>query len=277
LAATDLTATIEVIDPNAIILEGDGNTFFMNQPASQLDGIQLIDIRGTGNNTLMLDAARIADTFAGGEILVVSDSGDQVVFDDGWDFNQAFAGGGRLIRQFVHNNAVLNLTGPDDFSNPIDIYDVNASGDVSALDALQVINELGRRTYSDPNSSPSGQIRDLETLDLTSFRFYDVTADFRISALDALRVINELGRRSNSGSGEAVVIAQADEKSDAPIDRQWQSPAAAIERVEKRVGGFELQQATRRPPTDQPPEVSPRPEAIPTEMVDAAIESMWLD
>ena len=49
---------------------------FLSQPQSELDGVQLIDIRGTGDNTLMLDASRIRSTFDRGEILVVSDSHD---------------------------------------------------------------------------------------------------------------------------------------------------------------------------------------------------------
>ncbi len=209
-----LVSVLAVDDnPTSIILEGSGNTFFLSQPDSQLDSVQLIDIRGTGDNTLMLDADRIRAAFSGGQILVVSDRGDEVVFDAGWQFDGARLDDGRLIRQFTNAGATLNLTGPDDFTNPIDLYDVNASGDVTALDALQVINELGRRVFSEPDSSPSGQIRDVDQIDLSGFRFYDVTADNRISSLDALRVINELVRRVNSGeAGEFVLPTQLDEE-----------------------------------------------------------------
>ena len=194
-----------VADPNpgSIVLNGSGNTFFLTQPDSQLDGIQLIDIRGTGDNTLMLDAGRIRDVFVDGTILVLSDAGDEVVFDDGWEFSRVILESGQLIRRFTQPGAELNLVGPDDFTNPISEFDVNASGTVTSVDALQIINELGRRAFSDANSSPRGQLRNLSTVDLTRFRFYDVSRDLRITALDALRVINELGRRSNF-SGELV-------------------------------------------------------------------------
>ncbi len=192
----------------SIILEGSGNTFFLSQPNSQLDGIQLIDIRGSGDNTLMLDADRIRTAFTGGEILVISDSGDEVVFDDGWDFEEAFLRGGQLVRRFVHSGAVLNLTGPDDFTNPTSVFDVNASGSVTSVDALQVINELSRRLFSDSSTSPAGAIRDIDSVDLTKFRFYDVSRDSRVTALDALQVINQLARQSVS-SGEGAEAQQS--------------------------------------------------------------------
>ncbi|MFK8111434.1 MAG: dockerin type I domain-containing protein, partial [Rubripirellula sp.] len=181
------------------------------QPDSQLDSVRLIDIRGTGDNTLMLDAGAILSRFTNGEILVRSDSGDEVVFDDDWNFIQAFSSGGELVRQFVNggDGATLNLIGPSDFTNPISEFDVNASGDVSALDALVIINELAGRQFSDGGTSPEGGVRDPGSIDLSSFRFYDVTRDLRITALDALRVINQLARQPASSEqveGELVAL-----------------------------------------------------------------------
>ncbi len=198
--------TVLPIDPTSIVLEGDGNTFYLTQPNAQLDGIQLIDIRGTGENTLVLDVNRIRDVFSGGELLVLSDSGDQVVFDDGWQFAGAFLVEDRLVRQFAQSGAILNLVGPDDFTNPISPFDVNASGTVSSLDALQIINELGSRLFSDDRSNPAGIIRDVTSVDLSRFRFYDVSGDLRITAVDALRVINQLARQTGSGSGEGEAV-----------------------------------------------------------------------
>ncbi|MFK8115691.1 MAG: FG-GAP-like repeat-containing protein, partial [Rubripirellula sp.] len=191
---------LPVDESSSIILQGSGNTFFLTQSDSQLDGVQLIDIRGTGDNTLMLDADRIRDAFAG-VIGVLSDAGDAVVFDDGWEFAQALLNDGQLVRRFEQLGATLDLVGPDDFTNPISQFDVNANGDISSLDALQIINELGRRAFSDGQ----GSVRSVAEVDLDFFRFYDVTGDLRITALDALRVINQLG--SQQGDGELIEIA----------------------------------------------------------------------
>ncbi len=76
--------------------------------------------------------------------------------------------------------------------NPRDVFDVDDSGEVTALDALLVINELARRSVSDPGTSF------LTPLPPEGFAppFYDVSEDAKVTALDALRVINEMARRS---------------------------------------------------------------------------------
>ncbi|WP_231741912.1 dockerin type I domain-containing protein, partial [Stieleria varia] len=65
--------------------------------------------------------------------------------------------------------------------------DVNADGRTTALDALQIVNQLGVRHEGE--SAPMLQ------------NFPDVNADGRISALDALEVINELYRQRNTSFG----------------------------------------------------------------------------
>ncbi len=190
--------TMLPVDPQSIVLTGSGNTFFLTQPDSQLDGVQLIDIRGSGDNLLVLDASRIRSAFANGSIIVLSNSGDAVQFDAGWQFDQALLDAGTLVRRFVNDGAELSLVGPDDFTNPINMFDVDASGNVSSLDALQIINELRRRLFSSSQTTPIGRVRDVTTIDLSQFRFYDVSGDLRITALDALRVINQLARQRNS-------------------------------------------------------------------------------
>ena len=80
-------------------------------------------------------------------------------------------------------------------SNPVD---VNASGVVTAIDALLVINELNL------NGS-----RPIESIGQAPPPFFDVSGDFQISALDALLVINHLNLAGaggpGSGEGEAPV------------------------------------------------------------------------
>ncbi len=94
-----------------------------------------------------------------------------------------------------------------EWQNPNLIADVTGDGTVSALDALRVINAIGRRGGSfilDPNR-PIG------------LEFFDVTGDGLASALDALRIINELARINSSLTStnpekEVVLGAVADLK-----------------------------------------------------------------
>ncbi len=263
------------VGDQSIKLTGGGNTLFLSilaQLKSQFGNVQLIDITGTGDNTLMLDADSIRSTFEGGEILVVADSGDEVIFDDGWQFQQAFADGTKLVRQFSNNGATLNLRGPDDFSNPVSAFDVNADGNVTSLDALQVINELGGRSFSDGNSSPVGRIRDIAGLDLAKFRFYDVTKDNHVTALDALRVINQLGRQSVSGEAEKIVGLGPKDNDRGIVEFSREGEPETLKPVPKRMS-FAAADSVRLVKVKL--EASEREETsgIPAELVDAALKS----
>jgi hypothetical protein len=73
--------------------------------------------------------------------------------------------------------------------------DVNASGEVSPIDALLVINLLNRSGSSSLAIDPY----------LPGPPFYDVNGDLRITPLDALQVINALNQLA-SGEGESTVV-----------------------------------------------------------------------
>ncbi len=76
--------------------------------------------------------------------------------------------------------------------------DVNADGNVSAIDALRVINFLSRSlTVSGASSVPVSEIGSPPP------DYYDANGDGRVSANDALVVINELGREPLA-QGESV-------------------------------------------------------------------------
>ncbi len=90
-------------------------------------------------------------------------------------------------------------------------YDVNDDHQITARDALAVINYLSNQDNAAAGELPSqeGQAR----------MFYDVNADHRISAADALGVINALGRAE--GQGELVeFLLTARTVDDQPITPQ---------------------------------------------------------
>ncbi|MEM6362855.1 MAG: dockerin type I domain-containing protein, partial [Planctomycetota bacterium] len=90
------------------------------------------------------------------------------------------------------------------------VYDVNRSGDVTALDALLVINELNRQdATASAEPVPTNGI----------FATTDVNADGRISALDALLVINELNRAD--AAPEPISSAPADSVWAQAVDQVW--------------------------------------------------------
>ena len=108
--------------------------------------------------------------------------------------------------------------------NPNEAADVNADGDVSALDALLVINYLNRNL---PPQVPS---------DAQGPPFYDVDGNRVVQPLDALRVINALNRRARdgrppaSGEGEALApVIQPTADPSASQDRASQSEAESLQ------------------------------------------------
>ena len=94
------------------------------------------------------------------------------------------------------------------YQNPLSELsaDVNADGSITALDALRIINFLGRRAASQVPVAEIGA---------PPPDFYDVNGDGKVSALDALNVVNRLRDINNRGSSEQ------------PFDQQQVSGPAA--------------------------------------------------
>ncbi len=90
-----------------------------------------------------------------------------------------------------------------------------------AVDALRIINELGRREFSDAVSSQLTGPIDVETW---PDAYFDHNGDDRATALDALRVINELARAGNAASSELEQLVMApirrdhDQRTALPVD-----------------------------------------------------------
>ncbi len=100
--------------------------------------------------------------------------------------------GGRSIPFDVNINVVSAF-----LQNPLLTADVNRNGEVSALDALLIINRLnatagGRAEVTAADFGPGASREGVnESL------YFDVSGDNAITALDALRVINEINRLGN--------------------------------------------------------------------------------
>jgi hypothetical protein len=109
----------------------------------------------------------------------------------------------------VSNTATVTFTlNQSRFQNPIaDLReDVTADGNISALDALRVLNLLQRTSST---SGGTGSVP-VSTLVASPPDFYDVNGDGQISAFDALLVVNrlrEINNAQNSFEGEFVAPA----------------------------------------------------------------------
>lgn len=101
--------------------------------------------------------------------------------------------------------------GETTFTSPFSTFDVNDDGDVTALDALQTINWIGRN-----------EGRTVPEAGETAPPYLDVSADGRVTSLDALRVINELSRESNRSAFELSSPGRVFEYASSLV--QWEDP-----------------------------------------------------
>ncbi len=211
---------------NTLSVVGDGGAIDFTSTEMNVTGFDNLDLTHPDLNTVTIDAATVRDwsptttrlsislgeTVEGTEgtprsdVLIVSDASDWLMTDP-ITVNGSFLltaetidGGGEMI--VVDKTAV--------WQNVLRASDVNNNGTVTALDALQIINELARGTYSVPETAAL-----VDPLTLTEFpgRYFDQNGDGRITALDALRVINELARQADSSASEGELIADLNQAS----------------------------------------------------------------
>ncbi len=186
---------------DTIRLNGAGQQLdLVAAPDGSFQSIELIDITGSGDNLLRLDAAEVLDLSPVTETLtVIADAGDRVFVGDGWTLSATEFEDGRLVRVLTQN-PTLRLIGPNDWRNPLDPLDVNADGLATPIDVLVIINEI-----NDPQFSAQGVLADPAGLSSFPRRFYDTNGDDAVTPNDALRVINFLngdGPPESEGEGE---------------------------------------------------------------------------
>ncbi len=192
-----VTLVHRVVD--SIVLEHADETIDMRtHDETVLATVKTIDIRGTGRNSLVLDAAKIAALTPNKTLVVIADQGDSIDFGDGWQFETVEAVNGQLQRIFTNGTATVRVVGPQNWTNPVIVGDVNGSGDVTAGDALDILFSLNQPQLFDSQ----GMLVDAASVAASNFRFYDTNEDGMSTAADALFVINVLFLQSLGGSGE---------------------------------------------------------------------------
>ncbi len=197
------TAILNFAAATELLLDSENETVDLSTvPEVQLRSLQRIDIRGTGRNSLVLDAAKIAALTPNKTLVVIADQGDTIAFGDGWQFETVEPVNGQLHRIFTNGTAILRVVGPLDWTNPLITGDVNGSGDVTAGDALDVLFSLRQSQLFDAQ----GILVDAATVAPSEFRFYDTNGDGTSTAADALFIINILFLQSFEGSGESEAL-----------------------------------------------------------------------
>ena len=103
-----------------------------------------------------------------------------------------------LRTEHLEERCLLAADAMTAWQNPVDSYDVNRDGYVTALDSLVIVNDLNRFGSRVLGEVPAG-----EPGEVTELMLVDVNGDGSVSPIDVLHVNREIQAR---GEGEAVSI-----------------------------------------------------------------------
>lgn len=226
---------------NRLAVTGADASLDLTDPLVRVENFGVIDLSSTDATTVVLDAAavtRLAPATA--TAALVLDGLDNVVFKDAGDWRMSAPvqrdgnfmlvashsgnGGQRIEAQVAHPWRNIIRTG-----------DVNNDGEVTASDALRIINELGRRQFSDAETQNLAKASDTTPWPGV---YFDHNADDRVTALDALRVINELARLrivvsegEDSAATDSAIDQLLSDEEDEEYDR-WLQAFAEITTIQ---------------------------------------------
>lgn len=200
------------------LLGNDLHLDLTNSIERQLTDVDMIDVRGDGNNRITLNLEIVRDiTPAIDELYLLADRGDIVNVGDGWTLTGVEIARGDFYRILEQDDTRLLLAGPADWQNPLDSLDVNNDGSRSPIDALIIINDLNlaQSPFRDSfNASIDPLLLNTDDNPNNDFdEFYrDTNGDGFFSPLDALLIFNFLNSflGNPEGEGEGGIAALID-------------------------------------------------------------------
>ena len=125
----------------------------------------------------------------GGSLEIVVDVDGTLAFVGDWTPETLIIEDDRLTRLLTLDNASVRVNNRNYWSNPIERFDVNRSGEATVADALNVINYLRRQGI--------GRLT-LANVDPTELPYANVSGDSQATVVNALEIITKLVRLNAS-------------------------------------------------------------------------------
>lgn len=182
-----------------LVLELEDSTELVSFLDGRVVGFEEIVFPATSTTAqdLAIDTSRLHLVASDDDSLLIRVGVGQRLNFQGEALAQAPVMVGDSLTQVVRaGDITVFVVNPVQWQNVLSRWDVNRSGDVTALDALAIVNEIGRVSDS--------ELPLITSLDQFDGMYFDVSGDGRITSLDALRVINEVARREFVVQGELV-------------------------------------------------------------------------
>ena len=213
---------------NVLQVLGDGSELDLTSMGTVVaQNFAVVDLSDPSASTIKIDVNAVrALASTANSIRLIGGDGDEISFADAdqWRMGNPMIVGDQFMIAIDHADGVtVESEVVHAWQNVVRISDVNNSGDVTAGDALRIINELSRREFSD------GDTQNLDSpIDVVDWPgvYFDQNGDDRATALDALRVINELAR---------ITLASGEEPEQ--VDFAIKQLLREIERITDREGG----------------------------------------
>ena len=158
------------------------------QLSQHVSGVEVIDITQTGDTRLAVSADSIRSFSPFKNLTVNIVTMEQLeLSNQAWKVGAPRTGSGLGAQARAHqltvDDVLLEVVDGYGWHNPLMPEDVNHDGDVTALDALLVINELNLRN---PHELTTASTTD------SDLAYVDPSGDNRVGAIDALLIINRL-------------------------------------------------------------------------------------
>ncbi|MCP4886973.1 MAG: DNRLRE domain-containing protein [Planctomycetaceae bacterium] len=235
---------------NRLQLKGASASLNFTSPTVVISDFETLDLRHPDNTTIVLNASTVSELQPNDrqvELLLGID--DTLIMNDvaNWRMGEAIlvADEFRLTADSLTGSEQLVVATPRPWHNPLQPSDINNNGDVSAADALVIVNELARQSVIEAD----GTLVDPASLGQWPGIYYDQNHDGKLSSLDALRVINRLAILS-SGGGESEgwpsspALTRATSTPTIPSELRLNSLQSftAIDKAVSKISDFAVQQ-----------------------------------
>ncbi|MFG0268278.1 MAG: DUF4465 domain-containing protein [Rhodopirellula sp. JB055] len=185
---------------DGIVSDGDGSNIdlaaWLQNRVVGFEELVLGDSSSDEPLTYLLDSARLKTLLGDNPPTITSIGSQNLELTGSWQLGVPLVADGLVRQRLVSETLEIQVITSTPWQNAILSEDVNANGEVTALDALTVINRL--------NSGESEELTTPNDPNELIGRFYDVSGDGRVSALDALKVINYLNGETAEGEPVAA-------------------------------------------------------------------------
>ncbi|QDV69725.1 hypothetical protein Poly24_34420 [Rosistilla carotiformis] len=236
---------------DAIVWPDDNQSIDLRTQSQWFSDVESISMIGEGSDAIVLDAAAIAEVTASENRLTLRlDPKDAPSFLGDWKVTRFESEGEEFFHVLTLDGVTLRITGYGDWTNPLQHLDVNNSGEVTAIDVLQILNQLHRK---DLMVGLSGLVSAVDLGPDFPGRFYDTNRDTLLTPIDALRVINYVARRT-AGSGEfpqdvpPIQVSVSAIVEDATLETESRLQESSVERISDFGSPASRQRIDRTPP-----------------------------